>query len=140
MGDFVHAEPAASAAGAFRIVEDKVFGFDSSVNEMVRWAAQALIETLPLGLGASADYLNLNQAVAHQQSRGDSSFDGLFVSAADHEPVDDRIDITNTRTIDIDFRGDVNRLSIDEQEPATLLADLCEYEVQLFAVNLKHGS
>ena len=48
VGELVHAQAAASAAGALRIVEHEVLRLDAAVDEMVSLAAQPAVELLGL--------------------------------------------------------------------------------------------
>ena len=81
----VDAEAAAGPAGALRIVEHEVLGPDVAVDEVVRRAAQRLVEPLGLGLARALDDVDLQQPVADEQRRGDPGLDRLLVLAADDE-------------------------------------------------------
>src|ERR1700692_3556403 len=101
MSELVNPKSAARSAGAFGVVEHEVFGLYVSVDETVRPAAERPVETLLLSLRDSLDDVNLHQAIAHQQSIGDTGFDGLLVFAPDFEPVDDRVHVSDFRFIKI---------------------------------------
>ena len=65
MRELVDAEAAAGPAGALGIVEHEVLGLDAAVDEMMRRAAQALVEALGLGLARALD--DLRPASAHRR-------------------------------------------------------------------------
>ncbi len=94
MRDLVDAQTAAGPAGALRIVEHEVLGLNVAVDEMMRVAAEAFVETFRFRLwphpSATCD---LHQPVAHQQRGGDSGLDGFLVLRADHEAVHHRVHV-----------------------------------------------
>ena len=83
------------------------------------------------------DDLSLEQPIAHQQSRGDRGLDRLFVLAADHQAVHDRVHVPDLRFVEFDLFGDVHRLAVDDQLPATLLPRVGQDEIELLAVHLE---
>jgi hypothetical protein len=103
MRDLVHAQPAACAAGAFRIVEHEVLGFDTAVDEVMRGAAQASVEAIGFSFRCAFHDLDLHQAFAHQQGRRDCRLDRLLMLAAHDHPIDDRIYIGDLRLLEREF-------------------------------------
>ena len=137
MGELVHPEAAAGAAGALRVVEHEELGADVAVDEVMRRAAQALVEPLGLGLRGALHDLRLQQAVAHQQRARDARADRLLVLPADDDAIDDRVHVLDVRRLQLGLVGDVDGLAVDDQTAAPLLAELGEDEVQVLAVDLE---
>ncbi len=65
MRDLVHAQPAARAAGALRIVEHEIFRLDPAVHKVMRRAAQCLVEAVRFGLPHALYHVRLQQPIAH---------------------------------------------------------------------------
>ena len=94
-------------------------------------------EPLALGFICSLLDLNLEQAVADEQRRGDCGLDRLFVLAADHDLVDHGVHVADPGFVELDVLGDIERLAVDDQAAAALLAHLGQDEVEVFAVDLE---
>src|ERR1039458_5327373 len=125
---------ACDTARALRVVEHEVLGLYVAVYEVVRLAAQAAVETLRLRLAGAFDDLDLQQPIAYQQRGGDASLDRLLVLAPHHEAVHHGVHVPDLGFVEFRFRGDVHRLTIDDQDAASLLAHLGQHEVQFLAV------
>jgi hypothetical protein len=120
---------------------------------MVRRAAETLVEPLGIRAARTLRDVDLQQAVADQERRGDPRLDGFLVLPAHHEPVDDRVHAIErlrlgrplahgahargVRRIGFDAVGNVQRLAVDDQVAAALLANLGEEEVEILAVHLE---
>ena len=142
MRQLVDAEPAARAAGALRVVEDEELGTDVAIHEVMRRAAESLVEAVDVRLAgafrAFLDHVHLQQPVADEQRRGDARLDRLLVLASDDEAVDDGVDVADVRIVDGRLLGEIDRLAVDNQPAAAFLAHLGEDEVEILAVDLEH--
>ena len=138
MGQLVDAESTAGATRALGIVEDEVLGLNLAVHEMMGRAAQPAIETLTLGGTDAANDLDLEQSVSHDQRGRDRGFDRLLVLGRHDHSIDDGVHVPNGGLVEVDFGRYVNELAVDDEPPATLLADLGEHEVQLLTIDAEH--
>ncbi len=109
MRQLVDAEPAARPAGALRVVEDEEVRSDVAVHEVMRRAAQPLVEAVGFRLAGAlrtlVHHVDLQQPVADEQRCGDARLDRLLVPATDDEAVDDGIDVADVRIIDCRLLG-----------------------------------
>ena len=141
MRQLVDAEPAARAAGALRVVEDEVVGADVAVDEVMRRAAERLVEAVGVRLAgalrALCDDVDLQQPVAHEERGGDARLDGLLVPASDDEAVHDGVDVADVRIVDGGLLGQIDGLTVENQPAAAFLANLGEHELEVFAVDLE---
>ena len=144
MRQLVDAEPSARPAGALGIVEDEIIRTDVAVDEVMRRAAQSLVETRsvrlvrPFGLPLRPiNDVHLQQPVTDEQRRRDAGLDGFLVPAADDEAVDDGVHVANVGCLEGGFFRKVDALSVNDQAAAALLADLGEDEVEVLAVDLE---
>ena len=136
--DLVHAEPAAGAAGALRIVEHKKVGLDPAVYEVVRGAAKSLVEALGVCHACAAKHFDLHQSIADEQRRRNRRLNRLVLFRSYDHTVYECIHVAHVVFIDVQFTGKVDALAVDHQVAAALLAHLGEHEVELFAVDLEY--
>ncbi len=144
MRQLVDAEPSARPAGALGIVEDEIIRTDVAVDEVMRRAAQSLVETRSVRLGRPLGLplppindVHLEQPVADEQRRRDAGLDGFLVLATDDEAVDDGVHVVDVGCLEGGFFRKVDALSVNDQAAAALLADLGEDEVEVLAVDLE---
>src|SRR6478672_11277637 len=130
MRQLVNPEAAARAARALGVVEHEVVGLDVAVHEAMRGTRERLVELLALGLRRAFHDLHLHESIAHEECRGDPCLDRLLVPATHHETVDDGIHVLHLRLVELHLLGDVDRLAIDDELAAPLLANLREDEVE----------
>ena len=71
----------------------KYVGRDVAVDEMMRRAAEPVVEAFGFRLARALDDVDLQQAVADQERAGNPGLDRLFVLPADDEPIDDRVHV-----------------------------------------------
>src|SRR6185436_17905955 len=87
MRQLVHAESAAGAAGALRIVEDEVDRPDVAVREVMRSAGESAMEAVDVRLGRAFHDLRLHQPVTYEQRGADRGLDRLLVFRSDDDPI-----------------------------------------------------
>ena len=120
MRELVYAEAATGAACALRIVEHEIARSDVAVDEVVRGAAQAIVEALALRFARALADVHLEEPVAHEQRGGDARANRLLVLPSDHEPIDHRLHRLHAGGVNVHVAGDVDRLAVDDQLPAAL--------------------
>ena len=103
MRELVDAQAAARPAGALGVVKHEELRLDPAVNEVVRGAAQAVVEPLRLRLARPLDDADLHEPVAHEQGGGDPGLDRLLLPRADHEPVHHRVHGLDVRFVERDL-------------------------------------
>ncbi len=144
MRQLVDAEPSARPAGALGIVEDEIIRTDVAVHEMMRRAAQSLVEARggrhvrAFGLPPRPiNDVHLQQPVANEERRRDAGLDGFLVLTTDDEAVDNGVHVVDVGYLEGDFFGEVNALAVNDQAAAAFLADLGEDEIEILAIDLE---
>ncbi len=82
--------------------------------------------------------MDLHEPVAHQQRRRNARLDRFLVLPAHQKPVDHGIHVRDLLFVQLRFRGNVDSLTVDNQNPATLLTNLSKNEVQILAILLEN--
>ena len=107
---------------------------------MMRPAGKRCIEPVRLLLAGAFDDMDLHQAVTHEQRARDSGLDGFLVFPAHNETVHNGVHVLDTGfvpSIEVNFFRNIDRCAVNDQPPATLLAEFRKHEIEFFAIDLE---